>query len=64
VQVDLSAWQETPILAGGDGNVVVGTERKPGPLACPCTSKLWESPDARVVTLGNVTCPDGPKPGR
>jgi len=62
-QVGLSAWQEAPIPAGGDGSVVVGTEREPGKVACPCTLKLWESPGTRVVTLGNVTFPDGPKPG-
>jgi hypothetical protein len=63
-QVDLSTWQAAPIPAGGDGTVVVGTEREPGPLACPCTLKLWESPGAPVVTVGNVFFPDGPKPGR
>ncbi|MET0403482.1 MAG: DUF2381 family protein [Cystobacter sp.] len=63
-QVDLSAWQAAPVPAGGDGTVVVGTEREPGPLTCPCTLKLWESPGTRVVTLGNISFPDAPKPGR
>jgi len=63
-KVDLSAWQAAPIPAGGDGNVVVGTERDPGPLVCPCTLKLWESPGTRIVTVGNVKFPDVSKPGR
>jgi hypothetical protein len=60
-EVELAAWQDAPIPAGGDGVVVVGTQREPGPLVCPCALKLWESPGTRVVALGNVTFPDTPK---
>ena len=60
-RVELSTFQPMPILAGNVGNVVVGTEREPGPLACPCTVKLWDAPGTRVVTLGNITFPDGPE---
>ena len=60
-QVDLAVYQSAPILPGSDGNVVVGTEREPGQVACPCTLKLWESPGTRVFTLANVTFPGMPK---
>ncbi|PTL75768.1 hypothetical protein DAT35_52910 [Vitiosangium sp. GDMCC 1.1324] len=39
------------------GFAVVGAEREPGQLACPCTLKLWEAQGPRTVTLGNVTFP-------
>jgi hypothetical protein len=61
-QVDLSAFQRAPIVPGAAGNVVVGTEREPGQLACPCTLKLWEASGSRVVTLGNIRFPEVPKP--
>jgi hypothetical protein len=60
----LGAFQPAPILTSSEGNIVLGTEREPGQLACPCTVKLWDDPGKRVVTLGNITFPDGPKPGR
>lgn len=63
-QVGLAAFQSAPIVAGTEGNVVLGTEREPGKLACPCTVKLWDSPGTRVVTLGNIIFPDAPKPKR
>ena len=62
--MDLSAFQRAPIVPGTAGNVVVGTEREPGRLACPCTLKLWEAQGPRTVTFGNVTFPEGPKAGR
>ncbi|MFL5354064.1 DUF2381 family protein [Archangium sp.] len=57
-EVELSAWQASAIAPGTLGFVVVGTEREPGQLACPCNLKLWEAQGARTVTLGNVTFPD------
>jgi uncharacterized protein (TIGR02268 family) len=57
-EVELSAWQASAIAPGTLGFVVVGTERQPGQLACPCTLKLWEAQGPRTVTLGNVTFPD------
>ena len=62
--VELATWQAAPILPASDGDVVVGTEREPGQLACPCALKLWEAPGSRVVTLGGVTFPEAPKSGR
>ena len=56
-EVELSAWQESAIAPGARGFVVVGAEREPGQLACPCTLKLWEAQGPRAVTLGNVTFP-------
>ncbi|OJH34465.1 hypothetical protein BON30_43900 [Cystobacter ferrugineus] len=57
VEVELSAWQESVIAPGTLGFVVVGAEREPGQLTCPCTLKLWESQGPRTVPLGNVTFP-------
>jgi uncharacterized protein (TIGR02268 family) len=54
-EVELSAWQASAIAPGALGFVVVGAEREPGQLACPCTLKLWEAQGPRTVTLGNVT---------
>ena len=62
-QVDLSAFQPGPIQASSQGAVVVGTEREPGQLACPCTLNLWEVSGSRVVTFRNIKFPDAPKPG-
>ncbi|WP_395836852.1 DUF2381 family protein [Cystobacter fuscus] len=56
-EVELSAWQEFAIVPGAFGFVVVGAEREPGQLACPCTLKLWEAQGPRTVTIGNVTFP-------
>lgn len=56
-EVDLSAWQETTILPGAPGFVVVGAERVPGQLGCPCTLKLWEAQGPRTATLGNIVFP-------
>jgi uncharacterized protein (TIGR02268 family) len=56
-EVELSAWQASAIAPGALGSVVVGAEREPGQLACPCTLKLWEAQGPRTVTLGNVTFP-------
>lgn len=36
---------------------MVGTERAPEQLGCPCTLKLWEAHGPRTVTIGNVTFP-------
>jgi len=58
-EVELSAWQASAIAPGALGFVVVGAEREPGQLACPCTLKLWEAQGPRTVTLGNVTFPLG-----
>ena len=63
-EVELSAWQEAPIPPVPAGFVVVGAEREPGQLGCPCTLKLWEAQGPRTVTLGNVTFPPVSKPGR
>ncbi|WP_434381561.1 DUF2381 family protein [Melittangium boletus] len=60
-EVELSTWQESAIAPGALGFVVVGTEREPGQLGCPCTLKLWEAQGPRTVTLGNITFP---LPGR
>nr|WP_232537909.1 DUF2381 family protein [Cystobacter fuscus] len=57
-EVELARWQEAPIPTGPIGGfVVVGTERAPEQLGCPCTLKLWESGGPRTVTIGNVTFP-------
>ncbi|WP_375771946.1 DUF2381 family protein [Archangium gephyra] len=56
-EVELSVWQESAIAPGAPGFVVMGAEREPGQLACPCTLKLWEAQGPRTVTLGNVTFP-------
>jgi uncharacterized protein (TIGR02268 family) len=56
-EVELSAWQASAIAPGALGSVVVGAEREPGQLACPCNLKLWEAEGPRTVTLGNVTFP-------
>ncbi len=56
-EVELSPWQEAAIPVGAPGFVVVGFEREPGQLGCPCTLKLWEAQGPRTVTLGNVTFP-------
>jgi uncharacterized protein (TIGR02268 family) len=56
-EVELSAWQASAIAPGAFGFVVVGAEREPGQLACPCSLKLWEAQGPRTVTLGNVTFP-------
>jgi hypothetical protein len=56
-EVELFAWQASAIAPGTLGFVVVGTEREPGQLACPCNLKLWEAQGPRTVTLGNVTFP-------
>jgi uncharacterized protein (TIGR02268 family) len=58
-EVELSAWQASAIAPGALGFIVVGAEREPGQLACPCTLKLWEAQGPRTVTLGNVTFPRG-----
>lgn len=63
-QVSLAAFQPAPILTSSEGNIVLGTEREPGQLTCPCAVKLWDAPGKRVVTLGNIVFPDGPKPKR
>jgi uncharacterized protein (TIGR02268 family) len=56
-EVEFSPWQEGAIPPGVPGFVVVGAEREPGQLGCPCTLKLWEAEGPRTVTLGNVTFP-------
>lgn len=57
-EVSLAAWQEAPIPPGPTkGLVVVGTERAPERLGCPCTLKLWETGELRTVTLERVTFP-------
>ena len=63
-EVELSAWQESAIAPGARGFVVMGAEREPGQLACPCTLKLWEAQGPRTVTLGNVTFPAGEQAGK
>jgi uncharacterized protein (TIGR02268 family) len=63
-EVELSAWQESAIAPGSKGFVVVGVEREPGQLACPCTLKLWEAQGPRTVTLGNVAFPAGEQAGK
>ncbi|WNG59900.1 DUF2381 family protein [Archangium gephyra] len=54
---ELNAWQESAIAPGALGHVVVGTEREPGQLGCPCILKPWEAQGLSTVTLGNVTFP-------
>ncbi|QRK12710.1 DUF2381 family protein [Archangium violaceum] len=57
-EVELARWLEAPIPPGPTGGfIVVGTERAPEQLGCPCTLKLWEAQGPRTVTLGNVTFP-------
>ncbi|QRK06211.1 DUF2381 family protein [Archangium violaceum] len=56
-EVELSVWQESAIAPGALGFVVVGAEREPGKLGCPCSLKLWEAQGPRTVILGNVTFP-------
>jgi uncharacterized protein (TIGR02268 family) len=56
-EVALATWQEAPIPANGAGTVVLGTERAPEQLGCPCTLKLWDARGPRTVTLGNVMFP-------
>jgi uncharacterized protein (TIGR02268 family) len=63
-EVELSAWQESAIAPGAFGFVVVGAEREPGQLACPCSLKLWEAQGPRTVTLGNVTFRAGEQAGK
>ncbi|QRN99301.1 DUF2381 family protein [Archangium violaceum] len=55
--VELSVWQETAISSDTIGAIVVGAQREPGQLSCPCTLKLWEAQGTRTVTIGNVTFP-------
>jgi uncharacterized protein (TIGR02268 family) len=56
-EVEFTAWQESAIAPGASGFIVLGAEKEPGQLACPCTLKLWEAQGPRTVTLGNVTFP-------
>ncbi|WNG56160.1 DUF2381 family protein [Archangium gephyra] len=63
-EVELSAWQASAIDPGAMGFVVVGAEREPGQLACPCTLKLWEAQGPRAVTLGNVMFPAEEQAGK
>lgn len=56
-EVELSVWQESAIAPGARGFVVVGAEREPGQLGCPCSLKLWEAQGPRTVTLGNIMFP-------
>jgi len=63
-EVQLSAWQASAIAPGALGFVVVGAEREPGQLACPCTLKLWEAQGPRTVSLENVTFPSGEQAGK
>jgi hypothetical protein len=55
--VELSVWQETAISPDTFGTIVVGAQRGPGQLDCPCTLKLWEAQRTRTVTVANVTFP-------
>ncbi len=57
VEVKLSAWQASAIAPSTLGFVLVGAEREPGHLACPCTLKLWEAQGPRTITLKNVRLP-------
>ncbi|OJT22953.1 hypothetical protein BO221_18820 [Archangium sp. Cb G35] len=63
-EVALSAWQASAIDPGALGSVVVGAEREPGQLACPCSLKLWEAQGPRTVSLENVTFPFGEQAGK
>ena len=63
-EVELSAWQESAIASGVPGFVVMGAEREPGQLTCPCTLKLWEAQGPRTVTLGDVTFSAGEQVGK
>ena len=56
-EVKLSPWQEAAIPPGSLGFVVVGANREPQQLDCPCTLKLWEEGGPRTVTLGDVMFP-------
>jgi uncharacterized protein (TIGR02268 family) len=52
-EVELARWHEAPIPPGPTGGfVVVGTERAPERLGCPCTLNLWEAGGPRTVTIG------------
>ena len=58
MDVALSAWQESAIPVGSRGGfVLVGTDKAPEQLGCPCTLKLWEGQGLRTITLGNITFP-------
>jgi hypothetical protein len=63
-EVELSTWQESAIAPGALGFVVMGAEREPGHLTCPCALKPWEAQGPRSVTLGNVTFPAGEQAGK
>jgi uncharacterized protein (TIGR02268 family) len=63
-EVEFSAWQESAVAPGAKGFVVMGAEREPGQLVCPCTLKLWEVQGPRTITLGNVTFPPGKQAGK
>ncbi len=62
-EVELSVWQETAIPPETLGAIVVGAQRDPGQLSCPCTLKLWETQGPRTVTIGNITFPAAAKQG-
>jgi uncharacterized protein (TIGR02268 family) len=63
-ELTLTAWQESPVLPGGKGEVVAGAQTVVTLLACPCTLKLWEAQGPRKVVLGDVAFPAAPKPPR
>jgi uncharacterized protein (TIGR02268 family) len=56
-EVELSVWQETAIPSKTTGTIVMGAQREPGQLDCPCTLKLWEAQGRRTVTIGDITFP-------
>ncbi|WP_395854673.1 hypothetical protein [Cystobacter fuscus] len=46
-----------------DCQFVVGIEGERAQLGCPCTLKPWEAQGPRIVTLENVTFPEGKAKG-
>jgi len=56
-KLELLAWQQAPLSPGNRGVVVVGAQRAPAPLRCPCALELWEEGRARTVTLRQVAFP-------
>jgi uncharacterized protein (TIGR02268 family) len=56
-RVELLVWQQAPLAPGGKGVVVVGTQRAPARLRCPCELELWAEGRAHLVTLRQVLFP-------
>ncbi|WIG93960.1 DUF2381 family protein [Myxococcus sp. SDU36] len=53
----LRVWQESPIISGGNGRVVIEAEASAESARGSFSLKLWEAEGPRTVTIGNVTFP-------